>query len=33
LALGIFLTTVGIFLVMVGVTGRIAVWVLERFSR
>ena len=32
MTIGIFLVTAGAFLVLVGVTGRLAIWVIERFS-
>jgi len=31
--LGVFLTTAGLFLLIVGATGRVAIWLFERFSR
>jgi hypothetical protein len=31
--LGVFLATAGLFLLLVGVTGRVAIWLFERFSR
>jgi hypothetical protein len=31
--LGIFLATAGAFLVIVGLTGRLAIWLVEQFSR
>jgi hypothetical protein len=31
--LAVFLTTAGLFLLLVGVTSRIAIWLFERFSR
>jgi hypothetical protein len=33
MTLGVFLASAGLFLVVVGVTGRMAIWILERFSR
>jgi len=33
MTLGVFLASAGLFLVVVGVSGRMAIWILERFSR
>ncbi len=32
MTIGIFLAATGAFLVLVGLTGRLAIWVIERFS-
>ena len=32
MTIGVFLATLGAFLVIVGLTGRLAIWVIERFS-
>ena len=32
MTIGIFLATAGAFLVVVGLTGRLAIWVIERIS-
>lgn len=33
MTLGVFLASAGMFLIIVGLSGRLVIWLLERFSR
>ena len=33
MTIGIFLASLGAFLILVGVSGRLVIWVMEQFSR
>jgi hypothetical protein len=33
MTLGVFLASAGMFLIVVGLSGRLAIWILERLSR